>query len=114
MAREAEKAAAMLAEEGIAAEVIDLRTLAPLDIETVIESVTKTGRVVLVEEGTRTGGVCAEIGMQIFEHAWDSLDAPIQRVTTPDIPIPFAPELEAAVIPTAADIAQVAGALAEM
>ncbi len=114
MAREAEKAAGILAAEGIGAEVIDLRTLAPLDIDTVVRSVCKTGRVVLVEEGTRTGGVCAEIGMQIFEHAWDSLDAPIQRVTTPDIPVPFAPELEAAVIPAAADIAEVARALAEM
>lgn len=114
MAREAEKAAGILAEEGIGADVLDLRTLAPLDLEAILESVTKTGRVVLVEEGTRTGGVCAELAMQIFEHAWDSLDAPIQRVTTPDIPIPFAPELEAAVIPAAGDIATAARALAEM
>ncbi|MBI3944358.1 MAG: alpha-ketoacid dehydrogenase subunit beta [Armatimonadetes bacterium] len=113
MAREAERAAVLLAEEGVSAEVIDLRTLAPLDIGTVVESVAKTGRVVLVEEGTRTGGACAEIGVQIFEHAWDSLDAPIRRVTTPDIPIPFAPELEAAVIPAAADIAAAARALVE-
>lgn len=113
MAREAEKAAAVLAQEGISAEVIDLRTLAPLDIGMVVESVAKTGRVVLVEEGTRTGGVCAEIGMQIFEHAWDYLDAPIRRVTAPDIPIPFAPELEAAVIPTAADVVAAARALVE-
>lgn len=114
MAREAEKAAGILAAEGIGAEVIDLRTLAPLDIETVIESVAKTGRVVLVEEGTRTGGVCAEIGMQIFEQAWDSLDAPIRRITTPDIPVPFSPALEAAVIPAAGDIAAAARELAEM
>jgi pyruvate/2-oxoglutarate/acetoin dehydrogenase E1 component len=113
MAREAEKAASILAEEGIGAEVIDLRSLVPLDIDAVVASVTKTGRVVLVEEGTRTGGVCAELGMRLFEEAWDSLDAPIQRVTAPDIPIPFAPELEAAVIPTAADIAAAARALAE-
>lgn len=104
MAREAEKAAVALAEEGISAEVIDLRTLVPLDIMTVVKSVIKTGRVVLAEEGTLTGGVCAEIGMQIFEHAWDSLDAPIRRVAMPDIPIPFAPELEAAVLPSAVDI----------
>lgn len=114
MAREAERAAAMLAEDGIGADVIDLRTLVPLDMETVVQSVSKTGRVVLVEEGTRTGGVCAELGMRLFEEAWDRLDAPIHRVTAPDIPIPFAPELEAAVIPSATDIAAAARALAEM
>ncbi|MDH7568741.1 MAG: alpha-ketoacid dehydrogenase subunit beta [Armatimonadota bacterium] len=114
MAREAEKAARVLSGEGIQCDVIDLRCLAPLDMPTVIQSVTKTGRVVLVEEGTRTGGVCAELAAQIFEQAWDSLDAPIQRVTAPDVPVPFSPDLEAAVIPSAADIAEAARTLAEM
>ena len=114
MAREAEKAAAALAEEGISAEVIDLRTLVPLDIVTVVNSVVKTGRVILAEEGTLTGGVGAELGMRIFESAWDSLDAPIRRVAMPDIPIPFAPELEAAVLPSAVDIVLAARELVDI
>ena len=104
MVGEALVAAAELDKEGVSAEVIDLRSLNPLDIETVAESARNTGRVILVEEGTRTCGVCAEIGFQLFENVYDYLDAPIQRLTAPDVPIPCGAELEAAVLPNAADI----------
>ncbi len=102
------EAAEQLAREGIDAEVIDLRTLAPLDIETITASVRKTGRLICIEEGTRTGGVGAEIAAQVAEQAYEYLDAPIRRVATPDIPIPFSPPLERAAIPTADVIARTA------
>lgn len=108
MVYEAERATAELRAAGIEAELLDLRTLCPLDMKTVVESVRKTGRVVLVEEGCRTGGVCAEIGFRIFEHAHDYLDAPIARVATPDIPIPSSRALERAAIPDAGRIADTA------
>ena len=72
----------------VSVEVVDPRTLEPLDIDTIVESVKKTGRVVVVDEDTRRGGVGAEIGMQIMEKAFDALDAPIQRVGAADMPIP--------------------------
>jgi len=99
MALYARDAAGRLAEEGIEAEVIDLRTLLPLDIATVAESVKKTGRVVIVEEDTKTGGTGAEIGMQIVEHAFDYLDAPILRIAGADVPMPKSPTLEKLAIP---------------
>ena len=104
MVVEAMRAAAQLREDGIHAEILDLRTLNPLDMEGIVASVRKTRKVVLVEEGCRTGGVCAEIGFQIFEHAYDYLDAPIKRVTTPDIPIPSSRTLERAAIPNSQTI----------
>ncbi len=108
MAVEAGRAAEHLLAEGISAEVIDLRSLSPLDTELVVASVRKTGRAVLVEEGCRTGGICAEVGFRIFERAHDYLDAPIRRVTTPDIPIPSSRTLERAAIPDAGRIAAAA------
>ena len=99
MAIEAEAAAHELARHGIKAQTIDLRSLCPLDMEPVVDSVKKTGRLVIVEEGTRTCGISAEIGFQVFECVYDYLHAPIQRVTTPDIPISASPVLERAAIP---------------
>jgi len=94
------QAAEDLAPHGIDAEVIDLRSLVPLDTETIVGSVRKTGRLVCVEEGTRTGGVGAEIAARVAEHAYEYLDAPIRRIAAPDIPIPFSPPLEQAALPT--------------
>lgn len=111
MVPQAERAAEILAAENIHAEVVDLRTLAPLDTQTVLASVQKTGRLLIVEEGPRTGGFAAEIACQIFETAYDSLDAPIRRLTCPDCPIPASRTLEAACIPDAASIAAAARAL---
>ncbi len=96
--------AAELQKTGIEVEVIDPRTLAPLDIETIVNSVKKTGRAVLVEEGTKTGGVSAEIGFQIMEHAYEYLDAPIVRVAADDVPVPCSRSLENSVLPSQADI----------
>ncbi|MFI5394212.1 MAG: alpha-ketoacid dehydrogenase subunit beta [Candidatus Binatia bacterium] len=93
------QAAEALARDGIEAEVVDLRTLVPLDTEAVLDSVRKTGRLVCIEEGTRTGGVGAEIAARVAEEAYEYLDAPIRRVATPDIPIPFSPVLEEAALP---------------
>ena len=92
-------AAHQLAAEGITAEVVDLRTLAPLDNETIMAAACKTGRVLIVEEGPKTGGFGAEIAARIFEVAYDSLDAPIRRLAGPDCPIPASKILEAACIP---------------
>ncbi|OGO20814.1 MAG: pyruvate dehydrogenase [Chloroflexi bacterium RBG_16_50_9] len=90
--------------EGVEVEVIDPRTLAPLGIDTIVSSVKKTGRAVLVEEGTRTGGVSAEIGFQIMEHAYEYLDAPIIRVAADDIPVPCNRSSEDEMLPKNADI----------
>ena len=105
MVPQAERAAEMLAVEGLHAEVIDLRTLAPLDTGTIVASARKTGRVLIVEEGPRTGGFAAEIACRIFEAAHDCLDAPIRRLACPDCPLPAARTLEAACLPNAASIA---------
>ena len=94
-------AAAKLEEEGISAEVVDLRTLRPMDVETVIASVKKTNRVVTVEEGWAPCGVGAEIGWQVTQHAFDYLDAPPARVTQEDAPLPYAAALEALSLPNA-------------
>ncbi len=98
------KAAEELEERGIDVEVIDLRTLNPLDIDTVVESVKKTGAVVVVYEGWRTGGAGAEIASRIYEAAFDSLDAPIERVASLDVPMPYNRYLEAAALPKVEDI----------
>ncbi|MEQ8179610.1 MAG: transketolase C-terminal domain-containing protein, partial [Amphiplicatus sp.] len=95
------EAAAKLEEEGISAEVVDLRTLRPMDVETVIASVKKTNRVVTVEEGWAPCGVGAEIGWQVTQHAFDYLDAPPARVTQEDAPLPYAAALEALSLPNA-------------
>ncbi|MGH7841017.1 MAG: alpha-ketoacid dehydrogenase subunit beta [Candidatus Binataceae bacterium] len=101
-------AAEALENEGIDAEVIDLRTLNPFDLSTVLQSVKKTGKAIIVYEGWRTGGAGAEIAAQIYEAAFDSLDAPIERVATLDTPIPYNARLEHAALPSAADIVKAA------
>ena len=105
------KAADELAKEGIEAEIIDLRTLRPMDTETVVRSVMKTGRCVAVEEGWPQNGVTAEIGMRIMEAAFDYLDAPVARVTGKDVPMPYAANLEKLALPTVADVIQAAKAV---
>lgn len=102
--KNAVEAAAALAQEGIDAEVIDLRTLRPLDMATIITSVQKTNRIVCVEEGWPYAGIGAEIGMQIMEQAFDYLDAPVVRVSGVDIPLPYAANLERLSLPQVADI----------
>lgn len=97
-------AAEVLAQEGINAEVIDLRTLNPLDMETVVKSVTRTQRACIVEEGPRTGGIGGELTAQIQEQCFGYLDAPVKRVAALDFPIPAAEHLEKAVLPQVADI----------
>ncbi|MEM2994772.1 MAG: alpha-ketoacid dehydrogenase subunit beta [Candidatus Bathyarchaeia archaeon] len=99
MVHKALKAAEKLEREGINAEVVDPRTLTPLDKQTIIKSVKKTGRIVIVSEDCKTAGVSAEIAAVIAEEAIDYLDAPIRRVAEPDTPIPFSPPLEKYVIP---------------
>ncbi len=101
---DAMQAADTLENQGIDAEVIDLRTLNPLDIATVIESVKKTARAVVVYEGWLTGGAGAEVASQIYEAAFDDLDAPIQRVASADTPMPYNRHLEAAALPSPAQI----------
>ena len=93
------KAAGMLEKEGIQAEVIDLRTLKPLDKETIFGSVKKTGRVVIVEEGRKCGGYGAEIAATLAEECIDCLDGPIKRVAAIDTPVPFSPPLEERYLP---------------
>ena len=100
------QAAEALARDGINAEVVDLRTLAPLDTETVLDSVRKTARLICIEEGTRTGGIGAEVAARVVEEAYEYLDAPIRRIAAPDIPIPFSPVLEEAALPKLDDIVQ--------
>jgi len=95
------EAAGKLAEEGISAEVVDLRTLRPMDVETVIASVKKTNRLVTVEEGWGPCGVGAEVAWQVTQHAFDYLDAPPARVTQEDTPLPYAAKLEALSLPNA-------------
>ncbi|MEU7766612.1 pyruvate dehydrogenase complex E1 component subunit beta [Nocardia sp. NPDC049190] len=95
----AESAAERLAGEGISAEVIDLRSLRPLDETTVLESVARTHRLVIVDEGWRSVGIAAEIAARAAEHAYYELDAPIARVCTAEVPIPYARQLEEAALP---------------
>ena len=102
------EAADALAAEGVAAEVIDVRTLVPLDRETILRSVAKTGRLVVVDYAHRTCGAAAEIAAIVAEEGFESLRRPIQRVTTPDVNIPFAPALEKPLYPSAARIAAAA------
>jgi pyruvate dehydrogenase E1 component beta subunit len=105
------KAADELAKENIHAEVIDLRTLKPMDTETIVASVKKTGRVVTVEEGWRQSGVGSEIAASVTEHAFDWLDAPVTRVTGKDVPMPYAANLEKIALPSVADVVAAAKAV---
>ena len=99
MVRESIAAAEILKEQGIEAEILDPRTIQPLDIETVVNSVKKTGHLAIAEDDSKTGGVGAEIAASIAERAIDYLDAPIVRIAAPDIPIPFSPTLEQEYMP---------------
>jgi pyruvate dehydrogenase E1 component beta subunit len=102
------KAAEELANDGIDAEVIDLRTLKPLDTDTVIASVQKTGRAVTVEEGWQQNGVGAELAARIMERAFDYLDAPVTRVSGKDVPMPYAANLEKLALPSVAEVVEAA------
>jgi pyruvate dehydrogenase E1 component beta subunit len=104
MVRNALEAAAELAQSGISVEVIDLRTLLPLDMATIAASVSKTHRVVIAHEAVRNGGVGAEIAARVGGELFDELDAPVTRIGCPFSPIPFAPELEQALLPGTPDI----------
>jgi 2-oxoisovalerate dehydrogenase E1 component beta subunit len=99
-------------EDGLHAEVLDLRTLLPMDDAAILETVKKTNRVMIVHEDTRTGGVAGEIAARINESAFEWLDAPVLRVTAADTPLPYAPTLEDFVLPQTADIVSVARKLA--
>lgn len=101
MANIAQDAAEILAGRGVEAEVIDLRTLRPLDMQTVLDSVRRTGRALIVEENWRTGGFAAEIAASIQEGAFDDLDGPVGRVGAEEVPFPYNGRLEAAAIPDA-------------
>ncbi len=105
------KAADELAKEGIEAEVIDLRTLRPMDTETIVASVKKTGRAVTVEEGWQQNGIGAEICARLMEHAFDYLDAPVLRVSGKDVPMPYAANLEKLALPTVAEVVEAAKAI---
>src|SRR5208337_563071 len=105
MLHHALQAALELAASGIDCEVIDVRSLSPIDHATIGESVRKTGRVVIVEEGPKTGGVSAEIAAGLMEHCGESLLAPVVRVASADVPVPFSPVLENAYRPDAHRIA---------
>jgi 2-oxoisovalerate dehydrogenase E1 component beta subunit len=105
-------AARQLETEGIDCEVIDLRTLLPLDEEAVFESVGKTSKALVLHEDTRTGGVGAEISARISERCFEKLDGPIVRVTAPDTPVPFSPPMENFFLPNAEKVARAARALA--
>ena len=107
----ATKAADALAGEGIEAEVIDLRTIRPMDIATVIRSIQKTNRCVAIEEGWPQSGVTSEIGMKIMEEAFDYLDAPVIRITGKDVPMPYAANLEKLALPNVGEVVAAAKAV---
>ena len=107
------QAADLLAEQGISAEVIDLRTIRPLDCDTIVGSVKKTSRLITCEEGFPFAGIGAEIAMQVMEQAFDWLDAPIARVTGKDVPMPYAENLEKLALPQVEDIVATAQAVCD-
>jgi pyruvate/2-oxoglutarate/acetoin dehydrogenase E1 component len=104
MVHDSQKAAEVLAGDGIRAEILDLRSLIPLDEEAILASVRKTSRLLIVHEDTRTGGIAGEIGMRVNEKAFEWLDAPILRVTALDTPVPYSPPLEDYFLPQVDDI----------
>jgi len=105
-------AAKTLEAEGIDAEVVDLRTLFPLDEEAILASVGKTNKAIVLHEATRTGGIGAEVAAGLAERCFEALDAPLVRVTAPDTPIPFSPPLEEFFLPNAEKVCRAARALA--
>lgn len=106
------EAAQMLAKEGIDLEVVDLRTLAPLDKEAIYESVRKTSKAIVLHEDNKTGGVGAEVAALLAEECFDSLDGPIMRIAAPDTPVPFSTPLEEFFLPKTADVVAAARTLA--
>jgi 2-oxoisovalerate dehydrogenase E1 component beta subunit len=106
MVHTAIEAAELLAKEGIELEVIDLRTLAPIDHEAIAKTVKKTNKVILLHEDTRTGGIAGEIAAIINEEAFDDLDGPIVRITALDTPVPFSPPQEEHFLPQLRDIVE--------
>ena len=109
----ADEAAQQLDSDGVSVEIVDLRSVMPWDKLAVLESVRKTSKVLVLHEDTRTGGFGAEIAATIAEEAFEDLDAPVKRLTAPDTPVPFSPELEKAFIPQVADVAAGLKELAE-
>ena len=108
MALRAVEAGKALADEGINAEVIDIRCLKPLDMKSILASVKKTGRLVLVSEAYKNGNFVCEVAMRVNEHAFDWLDAPIERVCAANVPVPMSPVLEDEAIPATDKIIQAA------
>ncbi len=100
----ADEAAEKLAAEGVSVEVIDLRTLLPIDEATVLESVKKTSKVILLHEASLTGGIGGELAARITEKAFEYLDGPVLRIAAPDTPVPFSPPLEEAFLPNVEDV----------
>lgn len=111
MVGKALEAAEKLSEQGIEAEVIDLRTIRPLDVETIVESVKKTNRIVSIEEGWPLGGIGSEMAALMMEHAFDYLDAPVMRVAGADVPMPYAANLEHLALPQVDQIIEAAKAV---
>jgi pyruvate dehydrogenase E1 component beta subunit len=105
------KAAEALAEEGIEAEVIDLRTIRPMDVETVVRSVEKTNRCVTVEEGWPQNSVGGHIAAQLMSRAFDHLDAPVLSITGKDVPMPYAANLEKLALPSVKEVVEAAKAV---
>ena len=108
----AREAAGVLDREGVSMEIIDLRTLLPLDEEAVLSSVRRTSKVILLHEATMTGGIGGELAARITEKAFEYLDGPVVRVTSPDTPVPYSPPLEEAFLPNAAKLVEAARRLA--
>jgi 2-oxoisovalerate dehydrogenase E1 component beta subunit len=104
----ATEAAQHLESEGVSLEIIDLRSLLPFDEEMVLESVKKTGRLIIMHEDTLTGGIAGEIAARVADQAFVYLEAPIKRITGPDTPVPFAPPLEEFFLPKASDVIRTA------
>ena len=113
MVHKSEEAAEILEkEDGLSVEIIDLRTLLPLDEDAIVESVKKTNRLLIVHEDTRTGGIAGEIAMRVNEKAWEWLDAPVLRVAAADAPVPYSPPLEDYFLPQVEDVVKAARHLA--
>jgi 2-oxoisovalerate dehydrogenase E1 component beta subunit len=106
------EAVELLTKEGIDAELIDLRTLLPLDRETILQSVKKTNKLMVVHEDTKTGGIAGDIAAVVCESAFEELDGPILRVTSLDTPVPYAPSLEERFLPNVNDVVRTARELA--
>ena len=100
----AQDAASILEKEGISVEVIDLRSILPLDRELIIQSVKKTNKLIILHEDTRTGGIAGEITATVCEEAFEDLDGPVIRITAPDTPVPYSPPLEEFFLPRVSDV----------